>query len=604
MNRHNWPYWALLVVVLAQLHLPQAALVLFLALGRGSWPLALILLRVLWTQLPTPPHHLEAARHQWVRVVVEVSEPAVARTRGCRFVARVHHWLDRTDGPEPLWLVEWSQGEASEVGLGERWALEGPLVGFEPPGFPGDFDGEAIWRRRGVTQRLRVHQARFLRPPQGWVHSWRDHLTQRLADRLPLPRAALLCAIVYGDGSRLSQEQADLFRRAGVSHLLVASGTNVALLVAWICWLGARWGWGPVRCAGWGLMLVPLYVGLTGASPAMVRAGAMGWLALLARWSGHTLEVGRSLALGSLGVLLWDPDYLWDAGFQLSFAAVASLVWLLPRVRAWVWWTPLAASLACSLGVLPISLMTFHTAQPLAPLANLWMGPLVEGLLPVGLLLSLVDGLSPGVGHMLGRVLDPWLWFIEVSVRAWADWSPQMEVPDQGWWPLLAWLLVLAIVWRGPGWRGVLLASLTILASLLVQAGMGPSQDLRARLFWLGYSPALWLEQDGHQLLLCWDQRQAERGRRLAPFDAVVWPGPEQGWSWGRGSLLRDPHGVHVQQGLLRLGLGNPQELTMGVDSLGRWGWEGGEPRLLQKGEAWWIWHKDHQLWLQPWRNP
>ncbi|ODT79982.1 hypothetical protein ABS71_00660 [bacterium SCN 62-11] len=423
------------------------------------------------------------------QVVGRVCEAGVPTARGCRFVVEVHHWTDRVDGFGGRWLVDWKDGDAAEVALGDLWFLKGTLVGFAPPAYPGDWDGGLFWRRRGVTQRLRLSDGHYLRPDrENGLEHWRYKLTQRLADRLPGEGSALLCAVVYGDGSRLPQDLQDAFRRSGTSHLLVASGTNVAVLVAALCWLGARAGWGPIRCAGLGLWLVPAYVVLAGAAPAMLRAGVMGWLGLLARWTGHTVSLGRCLALGSLGVLLWDPQYLYDVGFQLSFAAVASLAWLVEPVARWLpermpLRLPLATSLACTLGVMPCSLFVFHSLQPLAPLANLWMGPIVEGLLPAGLGLSLLDLMHPSLGQAGVTLLKPWLWLVLTSARRWAQWSTQLQIPDPGPLGWLAWLLFLGLIWLGPRLATVAAAALLGLVSPWRNA---EPEQLRVRWFWLG----------------------------------------------------------------------------------------------------------------------
>jgi ComEC/Rec2-related protein len=618
MNSDNGPYVAISLVLLAVL-LPWWVAALFCCLW--GWPHALKLLGLLgWClfQMQSPPPDPLAPVHGLkAQVVAVVCEPAVATPRGCRFAVEVHHWTDRIDAFPGRWLVDWKGGQADQVALGDHWLLHGKLVGFDPPAFPGDWDGAQYWARRGLTQRLRVDQARFLRPAtRHRIHYWRYKLTQRLADRLPGPRSALLGAVVYGDGSRLSPQLSQDFRLAGASHLLVASGTNVALLVAWLFWIGARLGWGPVRCAGLGLWLIPIYVGLTGAAPAMVRAGAMGWLALLARWTGRSVTLGRSLALGSLGVLLWDPNYLYDVGFQLSFAAVASLAWLVKPVQRWLpagmpLLTPLSASLACMLGLMPVSLYTFHTFQPLSPLANLWLAPWVEGLLPAGLALSGLDLVHPRLGQVLGRGLDPWLWWVECSVGMWARLSPQIEVPDPGPLGWLAWLSLVGLIWLGPG-RATLTLACCIGWISLIPKPEGP--EMRLRWLWLGGKPACWLTQGHHQAMLLVSPQQSTWAQRmrlaqgLAPLDRVLTlEDPPGRWTLGDGWLEAEPGRLIFHQHDLCLGLvsraGDWDGLSWALDSTGQWVWGGGEPHKLDQGQPWQLWREHRQLWIQPWKR-
>ena len=613
----DWPFLALGAIALT-VFCPWWMALLFCLLTGGRCRLLLCLLVpwCLWRIQPPAPDPLSQAQDLRAQVVARVCEAAVPTPRGCRFVVEVHHWTDRLDAYGGRWLVDWKDGEAAEVAQGDLWYLKGYLVGFNPPAYPGDWDGALYWRRHGVTQRLRLSDGHYLRPSQeNGLQHWRYRLTQRLADRLPGEGSALLCAVVYGDGSRLPAELQDAFRRSGTSHLLVASGTNVAVLVAFVCWLGARAGWGPVRCAGLGLWLVPAYVVLAGSAPAMLRAGVMGWLGLLARWTGHTVSLGRCLALGSLGVLLWDPQYVYDVGFQLSFAAVASLAWLVKPVAAWLpkklpLRMPLATSLACTLGVMPSSLFVFHTLQPLAPLANLWMGPLVEGLLPAGLALSGLDLIHPRLGEWAIRLLKPWIWLVLTSARRLAEWSVQVQIPNPGPPGWLAWLFFLALIWMGP--RLSTVAAAATLALFSLWKAVEPEQ-LRARWFWLGQRPACWLSQGGHQAALLCERKQEPQLERLrlsqglAPFETVLSLEDEpRRMPWGEGWLQAGQGQLLYYQGETRLGLVKaPQDwdgLAWGLDSSGQWVWGGGQPQSLQRGQAWELWLQHRQLWLRPWR--
>ena len=614
----DWPYLALVAVILSVFCPCWMALLFCLALGgRRRLLLCLLVPWCLWRIQPAPPDPLSHVEGVRAEVVARVCEAPVATPKGCRFVVEVHHWVDRVDAFGGRWLVDWKGGEASELALGELWHLKGVLVDFAPPSYPGDWDSGSYWRRRGVTQHLRTTQASFLRPSQDHpLQAWRYRLTQRLADRLPGEGSALLCAVVYGDGSRLTPEVQDQFRKSGTSHLLVASGSNVAVLVAFLCWLGARAGWGPVRCAGLGLWLVPAYVVLAGGAPAMLRAGVMGWLGLLARWSGHTVSLGRCLALGSLGVLLWDPNFLFDVGFQLSFAAVASLAWLVPPVLGWLpeklpLRTALAASLACTLGVMPCSLFVFHTLQPLAPLANLWMGPIVEGLLPVGLGLSVLDLLHPRLGQVAVLLIKPWLWLVLASARYWALWSPQIQVPDPGPMGWLAWIFFLGLIWAGPRLLTVAAAGGLALVALL----QAPVQEaLRIRWFWLGRAPAAWLSQGTHQAALLCNHEQDALLERLRltqgypPFECVLSLEDEpQRRFWAKGWLESGRGQLLYCQPEARFGIvlepGDWDGLSWGLDSAGHWIWGGGQPQLLERGQAWQLWLQHRQLWVRPWNS-
>lgn len=624
MNASTWPYWCLLALAVGALLPPVFWISLLVPLAAfGSWRSALLILLCLlrgWmgSQAP-PPGPLTGVEGSRAQVVVRVCEAAVPTAKGCRFVAEVHHWTDRPWGFAGRWLVEWKGGSAGDVAMGDFWHLRGKLTWFPPPAYPGDWDGALLWGRRGVTQRLKTSQADFVRPaePDGWYNTtlcWRARLTQRMADRLPAERSGLLSAVVYGDGGRVSPALNDAFRQAGVSHLLVASGANVAILVAWVCALGRLGGFSPQRCAGLCLWLTPAYVLLAGCSPAMVRAGAMSWVALLARFTGQTSSVGRSLALGSSAVLAYDPNYLFDLGFQLSFAAVAALAWLQPPVARWLGgrWPMLTATLACALGLIPLSWSAFGCLQPVAILSNLWMGPLCESLLPAGLAWSLVDCAWPQGGKWLAGWLDPWLWLIQQSVEFWARCSWQLELPAPtpvGW---AAWGLLMAVVVCGPTRRCLVPMAL---APLLCLWPRDVPPGLQIRCLQMGFAPCFWLRQGESDVLLACKAEQVEPARRMllrsggAGWARVLTLGAEtpERWRWGGGWLQSAPERVSFHQPPFSVGLGSSEadlwELSWSVSEQGQVTVPGLEPFLLQPGQPWQGVVADGALRVSPWAS-
>lgn len=609
MNAHLWPYGLILVLLICQCAHPLAgALWVFTlaALGlvdfRSSLLALACCLRCWWAYPAPPPPAPVDDLPMAVEVVARVVEPPRWRgAQGCSFVAEVEHWTDRIEGPKDRWLVECAM-PPGEVALGERWLLEGQLKGFDAPAYPGDLDRRTWWFKRGVYRRLHCRQERFLRPPEGLL-GWRYRLTQRFADRAPHPRANLLSAIVFGDGSRLERHTLEGFRRAGASHLLVASGANVALLVGWVLLVGKLLGLGPRRCSLCCMLVVPLYVLMAGGSPGLVRAGAMAWLALLARWTGRTVSVGRCLVLGALGVLLWDPGTLDDLSFQLSFAAVASLAWLVPALGRLP--LGLGAAVGCWLGLLPWSVGVFHSFQPFSPLANLWLVPLVEGLLPMGGVLVLLDQLSPALGELALKALNPWLWLVERSVEFWAS-CPEWELWVPRWQGWLAWSgLILGCVHR----RTWLLAA--PLPLLLSPAQADP--QLHIRWFWQGSAPVLWLQQGRAQV--AWFVRPEQQGslehlrrsQAAAPFQLQLdlQQKGQRSWNWQGGHMQQAPGRLSYRVDRLQVVLTHNRCQASGASlqllSNGQWSWQGARARQLEPGQPWHLQQRGQAILLEPW---
>jgi competence protein ComEC len=211
---------------------------------------------------------------------------------------------------------------------------------------------------------LRVHGAPVVvRPPSAGlrlVEQVRAGLRQSVADRRPEPRA-LVPALVLGDTSALDTALTDNFKSTGLTHLTAVSGANLTLLLAFLLTV-ARW----IGLRGWNLRIVGLagviiFVALCRTEPSVLRAAAMGLVALAALGSGSRAAGVRNLAVASLVLLLLDPFLSRSVGFTLSVLACAGIVWW---ARRWAMiinrWLPLvfaesiAVPLAAQLATTPV----------------------------------------------------------------------------------------------------------------------------------------------------------------------------------------------------------------------------------------------------------
>ncbi len=150
------------------------------------------------------------------------------------------------------------------------------------------------------------------------------------------------------------------------------------------------------------LALIGLYALAGGATPAAVRASAMGALAIVATRLGRPSHVWTSLALTAAAMLGWRPELAWDVGFQLSFAGTAAIILLTPGIEARLGWLPsvlrepFAVTCAAQIGTLPMMATDFHLVSPVGPLANALVLPLLPAMVAAGLMLGPLS-LLPGV---------------------------------------------------------------------------------------------------------------------------------------------------------------------------------------------------------------
>jgi competence protein ComEC len=246
----------------------------------------------------------------------------------------------------------------------------------------------------------------------GLADTLRSHLAGSVAPGVHGERRAVIEGVVLGDEGGLSQELKQRFRASGLYHLLAVSGQNVALVAAgalFCAWLVGLPRWlGEVGA----LASIAGYVLAVGAQPSVIRAGVAGALTSLAWLTARAADRWYLLLLGALTLLAWNPYDVYDAGFQLSFAAVAAIFVGVPRVQRAMEGYPLptrvagvvAVSTACGLATAPIVWFQFGAVPLLTVPANALAAPAVVPLLGLSAVCALLGPVAPGAAAVLAWV--------------------------------------------------------------------------------------------------------------------------------------------------------------------------------------------------------
>ena len=374
----------------------------------------------------------------------------------------------------------------------------------EPLRTPGGFDQLAWARREGIHAFATCKSDRLLQvvtrrqSARGPIDKARDrlkHSWRHVAD--PLNRA-VTASMVVGDEGALDAATRDDFRSAGLLHLLVVSGSQVAALIlglrrAMPLSLRISWTGGFIECA-----VLAAYCLLAGAENSIVRATVMAMaFAVAVRVDLHR-GGANFLAASALALLALPPLDALDPGAQMSFAATLALVTFagpvsrgltsrgLPAVLSDI----LAATLVASLAVIPLSLIHFHRFTLIALPANLLAAPLAVALLYGSLVTAALDTLFTPLASLAGagcgQVAEALRWLARHAAAADPDW--------RGPAPPLALVLGLLGLVASRGWRRVALPAAGLVAALTL-SGL-PRGDGRLHLWFLdvGQGDALLIE--------------------------------------------------------------------------------------------------------------
>ncbi len=325
---------------------------------------------------------------------------------------------------------------------GERVAVSGRLVSPSPRA--------RDWlARRHVAARLQVGEVRAWR--QGGLVSRVANGARRtlVAGARPLDdrQRPLFSGFVLGDDRGQRDEVASDFRAAGLTHLLVVSGQNVAfvLVVArpLVARLGLRGRWVAT------MLLLGFIIVITRAEPSVLRATAMAAISATAVERGRPASRLRVLALAVAAVVLLDPLLVHVMGFRLSVGASLGIVVLAGPIAARLpgpRWTAelVAVTLAAQVGVAPVIIPAFD-GLPVASLpANLLAVPAAGPLMMWGLAGGLAAGvLGPpfdGVLHVPTSLLLHW-------VAGVAEWAAGLPLGRIGLPHLLGLVALASITW-------------------------------------------------------------------------------------------------------------------------------------------------------------
>lgn len=248
---------------------------------------------------------------------------------------------------------------------------------------PGSFDSKSWNRVHGIGGRIKnvsllgmEHELSFMDKFALLNQSMREFLQCRLSER----SAPLIGGMLLGGGADLDEETRELFAENGIAHLLSVSGAHLVLLASILSLLLRPLPnvWRKTLI----LMLLLGYGALCGFKPPILRALCMSAVVLYGGSGGNR---GLLLCLTAVFLLLYKPIWLLDLGFQLSFMAVAGIIWLQPKCQQLL--EKLlpdfisevgAVTLAAQLAVLPLEVVHFHQISIISVISNLCLVPILE----------------------------------------------------------------------------------------------------------------------------------------------------------------------------------------------------------------------------------
>ncbi len=319
-------------------------------------------------------------------------------------------------------LLNLPQGETREFTSGQILRVAGRPELIRESGNPGSFSYRDYLERRGIFTQIKTYAKPVILSQGGsyWrgaVEGFRARARTLTGEVMGERENSVFQGILFGDTDNMTPADREVFSTTGVLHAFAVSGSNVAFVLFFGMMLT---GFLPrIPRLALTAAVVIFYTVLTGAEGPVVRAALMALLVLGGYGLGRRGEGLNSLALAALLMLAYNPRYLTDAGFQLSFAATWGLIELVPEFSSRLGRFPsrlkelVLFPLAAQVATLPLLAYYFYQVSLVGILANILVTWFLALILEIGLAGISLGLVFPAVGKLL---LLPLGWLIQLTL--------------------------------------------------------------------------------------------------------------------------------------------------------------------------------------------
>ncbi|NNC71194.1 MAG: ComEC family competence protein [Flavobacteriaceae bacterium] len=329
-----------------------------------------------------------------------------------KFESRILQLNDRKVHGKILLNIS-KDGFEPAISIGDKILVRGKITEVSGPKNPYQFNYKKYMERQQIYHQLTITNKEYLVLSSSKTHlnSLADSFRKRVNRSLEKVgfkdnELSIINALLLGQRQEVSKELIEDYTNAGAIHILAISGLHIGIILLIINFLLK-----PLKYVKNGKMIKLIlsililwsFAFVAGLSPSVVRAVTMFTAIAISIFGKRKSNIYQNLILSMFILLIVNPMYLFEVGFQLSYLAVFFIVWLQPLLYTiWIpkwkvidyFWQIFTVSLAAQLGVLPLSIYYFHQFPGLFFITNLVIIPVLGLILGFGLLvifLSLIN---------------------------------------------------------------------------------------------------------------------------------------------------------------------------------------------------------------------
>jgi len=324
-------------------------------------------------------YHTKIHEHRGIKFTGKVDECNYSISGYAKVVLEVNSYIENNQFKSlnaKLFLIINDPNQT--ISQGENIVVFTELEKIKSDETPGAFDVKNYWNRKGIQYMgfvqnenfKKINKVSFLNITQ-LLNSFRSKLLSALENDLSGQAASLAKGFLLGDRSDIDSQMLSKFSSTGAMHILAVSGLHIGILVQLLtkCLSLFSRFISKYQAVIFALILVWIYAALTGLSASVVRSVVMFTILSLSTLTGRRYIDINSLFFSAILILLWNPSFLYDVGFQLSYAALFGIFILYPELVKLITfknkWVMMAyegtmVGIAAQITTLPLTLYYFH----------------------------------------------------------------------------------------------------------------------------------------------------------------------------------------------------------------------------------------------------
>jgi competence protein ComEC len=360
-------------------------------------------------------------------------------------------------------LVAVKDSTAFSLYYGDELLIPANFQPIAPPANPAEFN------YKNYLADQNIHFQSFFRHGQFYVLNrntgnsliafslrLRQHMVGKFKQHMHSPEAiAVASTLILGYKADLSDDVLQAYSKTGTIHVLSVSGAHVAIvfiLLEFIFGFLNRFKYGKTIKAVLIITLIWYYSLLSGFSPAVCRAALMISMVIIGKTYSRAISTLNILAVSAFFLLLYDPLFIADVGFQLSYLAVAGLIVFQPVVYQWLhfrqnWadklWLVCSVSIAAQMITFPLSAYYFHQFPVYFLVSNLFI-IIPSAIIMYSGIAYLLFGSVPILGEIFGFILEKSILIMDrvLAMVEHAPWSGITKI----WLTTIEYLLLYGII--------------------------------------------------------------------------------------------------------------------------------------------------------------